>query len=186
MGLFDLTPKALKEADEANTFHLTVPQDAKRPKGSTDPREGTWSEIVLVEAAEYETDPEGVVVFELACRVSPESPHTENHNRNFRARYRVSPKALREKQKDDWTYIFSQRAITTLRSLYKASGVEGDMEGEDGQGPGYSKNLQESFYGPESTLVGTQFWVKIGQRVRIDKSNVERVNTDVSHWLLVD
>lgn len=186
MGLFDLSPAALRAAEQASSYHLTVPENATRPKGSTDPREGTWSEIVRIDAAEYETSPNGDVQVELACTVDYESPNTENHNRSFRVRYGLFPQALKTASKEDWQFKVTQMNLPRLRSLFVASGVEGDIQGKDDEPMGYSVKLQESFFGEDSTLVGLKMWAKVRQSVRKDKEGKERVNTDVTHWLQVD
>lgn len=187
MGLFDITPQALKVAEQASSFHLTVPAEGSvRPKGSTDQREGIWSEIVEITSAEYETQTNGDVTVELQCLVLFESPNEDNHNRTFRVRYNFYPQAMKVADKGDWQYKVTNMNLPRLRGLFLASGVEGDLPGDDHEPSGYSKELQEEFFGTDSRLVGQKFWAKIRQTVRKDRNDQERVNTDVTHWMTVD
>jgi hypothetical protein len=181
MPFFDVSPEALKEAQQMGSNALVVPDDA-RPVGDD---AWQWTEAVMVDKVSddqivYDGSADTWYRYNLQLRIQPLQKATKNSNRVIFGDHQINKSAYIDRKEDHGR---SKWAISRLSELLKAAGYTIDK-------PGEFKEAMEDAFKDESPLRGVNLWVELKQhqKMKYDENRQlvkdgDKVRIDIQRYI---
>ena len=170
--IFDIPGEVIQKAEAAQTFKLSVPENARRHR--REPSTFFWMESGVITAAssssylnEKTTPAQAVSTYEFVVDINAEGSGL-NVNRPLTTTFRLNKTALTTGEPKT-QLTMTLMSVAKMKSLFNALGISGDLENG-----GYSKTFLSHYFPPSedqfpsetSPLVGQTIYFEVKQGPR--------------------